>query len=532
MAVLRWEGEPAGSAVDLGATRSPGVGEARAESVFGSHPYLVVAGLSGVVWVVFGVLSRLGPGLAREAALLPLDMTVAVTGILLGFCYLLYSRLADQPAWRWLGAAMLVYAGLASLYQALLEAFRPGAVGGKGFEQLWIGCLAVVGTLVLVALLESPSGTPLVPRHVAASTVIGLVAVPVVLFGIAGASATAGLLGASPTAATHALGGAMWVVLAAMCALRARRQRSYLLAWTTAMMIGLAEAGFAQALGGSDTVWLTASALLRLAAMLVPLLGILAQTEGIFAEQRDLLRRSVAAVDLMTAQRSDDRRTERTRIHDQRSALLAMEIAAGTLEHHFETLEATVREELTRSLGAEITRLQLMIGQEAPMQAFRVEEALRPLLCLERLRGTRLRVQLPADLRAFGAPYQTAEAVQNLLDNARVHAPGAGVTVRGHAEGDWVVLRVEDDGPGIPRHERHLIFEAGGRGRASAGTPGEGLGLYVARRLLRRQGGDLWVEKGAGVGACFAMQLVAFPAAQAPRPGGIAAHSRNGARVG
>jgi signal transduction histidine kinase len=80
------------------------------------------------------------------------------------------------------------------------------------------------------------------------------------------------------------------------------------------------------------------------------------------------------------------------------------------------------------------------------------------------------------------------------------------VTVRGERDGTWVVLRVEDRGPTMPRQLRRVVLDADSRrvpGRDGA------LGLRVAARLMRDQGGDLWVEPRAGGGTSFGICLPA-----------------------
>jgi two-component system, OmpR family, heavy metal sensor histidine kinase CusS len=62
-----------------------------------------------------------------------------------------------------------------------------------------------------------------------------------------------------------------------------------------------------------------------------------------------------------------------------------------------------------------------------------------------------------------------------------------------------VMLRVQDDGPGVPESDRERIFEPGWRGggsRSEANPEGAGLGLPLARRLARAAGGDVQSEAG------------------------------------
>jgi signal transduction histidine kinase len=81
--------------------------------------------------------------------------------------------------------------------------------------------------------------------------------------------------------------------------------------------------------------------------------------------------------------------------------------------------------------------------------------------------------------------------VTTLLDNARVHAPGATVVVDVREASDHLRIVVADDGAGVPPHLARRLFQYGVRG---PGSPGEGIGLTYARRLAREAGGDLLLE--------------------------------------
>ncbi len=68
--------------------------------------------------------------------------------------------------------------------------------------------------------------------------------------------------------------------------------------------------------------------------------------------------------------------------------------------------------------------------------------------------------------------------LDNLLRNARVHAPGARVRVGVAAGGDGTArITVDDDGPGIPPEEREAVLGRGVRSRTAV-APGSGLGLF------------------------------------------------------
>jgi two-component system, OmpR family, sensor kinase len=108
-------------------------------------------------------------------------------------------------------------------------------------------------------------------------------------------------------------------------------------------------------------------------------------------------------------------------------------------------------------------------------------------------------------------PDRMRQALENLISNALKFSPD-GVPVRVKLEterrGDtaWGLVRVIDQGPGIPGELHGRLFD---RFAAGPGSPGLGLGLYVARSIASAHGGTLTVDSAPGKGACF---TIAIPA--------------------
>jgi two-component system sensor kinase FixL len=105
---------------------------------------------------------------------------------------------------------------------------------------------------------------------------------------------------------------------------------------------------------------------------------------------------------------------------------------------------------------------------------------------------------------------QTENAIQNLLLNA-IEAMEMGGTKTRRIETSIKVrkadveIRIHDSGPGISAEMSTDLFEPFHTSKAD----GMGMGLAIARSLVRASGGDLWVEASAAGGACFAMRLPA-----------------------
>lgn len=104
--------------------------------------------------------------------------------------------------------------------------------------------------------------------------------------------------------------------------------------------------------------------------------------------------------------------------------------------------------------------------------------------------------------------------VSNLVGNAIKYGRAAHVVL--DVEGRWIVLTVDDEGPGIPAADRELLFEPFVRLEASRArkTGGAGLGLAVVRSLVEAQGGAIAVGDAPGGGARFTVRLPLFSGLQ------------------
>ncbi|GAA4362699.1 HAMP domain-containing sensor histidine kinase [Actinomadura verrucosospora] len=127
-----------------------------------------------------------------------------------------------------------------------------------------------------------------------------------------------------------------------------------------------------------------------------------------------------------------------------------------------------------------------------------------------------VRASIEADPRVMGVPGRLSRVVGNLLDNAQRHARSE-VRLSVGEEAGTAVVRVADDGPGVPPADRERIFERFVRldDARSRDEGGAGLGLAIARDLVLAHGGDLAVREAPGGGALFEVRL---PAADPSSP--------------
>lgn len=125
-------------------------------------------------------------------------------------------------------------------------------------------------------------------------------------------------------------------------------------------------------------------------------------------------------------------------------------------------------------------------------------------------KGISIETQEFDDILICHDPGWTAEAFANVLDNGVKYAPsGTRITIRVTKMASLVMVEMEDEGPGIPAKERNRIFQRFYRGESESvrRKEGSGVGLYLTRQILERQGGTVCVKNGGNGGSNFVMTL-------------------------
>lgn len=171
----------------------------------------------------------------------------------------------------------------------------------------------------------------------------------------------------------------------------------------------------------------------------------------------------------------------------------------------------------------EVSRIQHGFGfSPRPVPPERlVSETCQMLEAVAAQKGLTLVGQVAADLGPIqGDERLLRRMLTNLVTNALRFAP-PGSTVRIEAlpgdEAETVLLRVSDDGPGVPPDERERIFLPFAQGNGEAGR-GLGLGLALCREVAQVHGGQIWAASGAGgVGSAFTVALPSAGLASAVR---------------
>ena len=211
--------------------------------------------------------------------------------------------------------------------------------------------------------------------------------------------------------------------------------------------------------------------------------------------------------------------------HDLRTPLSVMAAAASTLARSSAALDEPTRKSLANSIEdkaqemtdlisnvLDLTRLesgQVVLRRDWETLDDLAADALRRLD--ERARAHQFVIDLSPDLPAVHV--DAALIVQvfgNLFDNVVKYTPaGTRTRVSAVADGPFVRVTVDDDGPGLPAGDPELLFEKFQRGTGEPATVGVGLGLAICRAIVRAHGGDIKAVRRLGRGAHFEFTLPA-----------------------
>ncbi len=240
------------------------------------------------------------------------------------------------------------------------------------------------------------------------------------------------------------------------------------------------------------------------------------------AAERDRMREEAIEADAI--RRSDELKTSllRSVSHDLRTPLTAIIAAGAALDSPSVTPEE--RRELSDAVVGEGQRLSRLVenlldvsrlesgNAEPHREAVEVGDLLAAARESIGPYGEQVRLALDEDLPPLRAdPTQLERAFANLLENAVVHGEGQPVLVRSRLVGSRLVVRVVDQGPGIPENLRARIFEPFYRAPGAPSGGGSGLGLAIARGFIEANGGEVEVESLPGQGSSFVVTFAASP---------------------
>jgi signal transduction histidine kinase len=493
---------------------------------------LVVLAWAGLVFVVPQVRFVVVAPKAKTG----FEVSLALLRLFTALVLVLFPDEAGRDRLRWvaLGFAVLGFGGLG--YGYLLPLVRGGDLNAAMYGSLLVRTLGA--SLMAVGLLPR-SAPPLAGRRavalIGAAVFLGLaetltvdrlpVLVRIANLEDAAASGTTALKGLS---AWHWALSAAPVALAAAAAIGAWRHYPARGpgGWLTVAMVLMAGSQLHTAFWPSAySSILTTASLLRLAFTVAVAIGAFVELRGVAAERAALLvaERATAA-----------RAAELARLRADFTAMVAHELAAplAAVRHAAELLGTgpmdPTQVRALATIEAEIELLDALLADaQAGATGERADFVVYPFpveLDLILANAVAYARTLPGDhpivgdldtrARVLAEPERIAQVLHNLLNNAAKYSPaGAPIILKATRTGSRVRVVVTDRGPGIAPEDLCCVFARYGRGRTvqKEGAPGTGLGLYLARRIVRAHGGDLRVESRPGEGATFWFELQVAP---------------------
>ena len=161
---------------------------------------------------------------------------------------------------------------------------------------------------------------------------------------------------------------------------------------------------------------------------------------------------------------------------------------------------------LIRSSRLETSMIRLQPGNNKVLDTIAI--AVNNVFQKAEEKKTEIRVGCRSTIEVCHDPKWTAEAIENLLDNAIKYTPENGKIQIDVVPGEmYVEIQVKDTGCGIAADEVNEIFKRFYRGKAVSRVEGLGLGLYLAQKIITLQGGFLSVHSEPGNGSCFSIHL-------------------------
>jgi PAS domain S-box-containing protein len=130
-------------------------------------------------------------------------------------------------------------------------------------------------------------------------------------------------------------------------------------------------------------------------------------------------------------------------------------------------------------------------------------------------------IDVPQGQLVWVDPDRMQQVLTNLIMNAAKYGEaGSPICIEARARADIVEVSVTNRGPGIPAEEIPTLFSRFGRTRGAqvAGTPGTGLGLYIAKGLVEAHGGRIWVDSTPGQSTTFHITVAAATEGMSPAP--------------
>ena len=249
---------------------------------------------------------------------------------------------------------------------------------------------------------------------------------------------------------------------------------------------------------------------------------LLPRATPVYSEEGAIVGASIILQDVTRLMRFDELKDDlvATVAHEFRTPLTSLRMAIHVCLEGLVGPLTLKQAEMLQTARSDCERLQTIVEDLLDLsriQAGKVEVSTTPLSCKALVEGAveqrqgeaaRAGVVLARELiepvlPVLADPERISLVLDNLVSNALKHAPrGSEVKLRAEPEGKLVRFSVADSGAGIAREHQQRVFEKFYRVPGEKGD-GVGLGLYIAREIVRAHGGEMGVESAPGEGARF-----------------------------
>jgi signal transduction histidine kinase len=206
-------------------------------------------------------------------------------------------------------------------------------------------------------------------------------------------------------------------------------------------------------------------------------------------------------------------------VHDLKNPLATIALEMSLLEDKL--VQAELKGAVTR-VAQNVAFLDRMVhdlldASALDAESFEIQRKpteLRSLLehVVERATASRDRsrvfLETPASVTLMIDDLRIERVVANLLQNALKYSPStSGVLIRLDVSPDVAKVSVIDAGRGITAEEKTFIFDKYRRAAVARALEGNGLGLYVSKKIVEAHGGRIGVDSVHGAGSCFYFEL-------------------------
>lgn len=213
--------------------------------------------------------------------------------------------------------------------------------------------------------------------------------------------------------------------------------------------------------------------------------------------------------------------------HDMRTPLVAAIGSASTLMELSSDLNKHQIKKLSQDIIFELEQLNRLIHNFLQItyledNAVKLQKEFYPLsnviatalkISYTKSGKKHINILLPNDLPKIPLDKTLIEEVfVNLIDNSMKFTPAeSAIDIKAHLDNQYVVVSIEDNGPGIMPDEVNKLFEKFYRGRMLTTERGLGLGLSICRAIISAHGGKIWAENRKEGGAAFRFTLPLAP---------------------